>query len=229
MNTPFPQETASKWSISNILKHPFYTIILLILTIGTVFVLSRSEKNITNSDSTGTTIVAFGDSLVQGIGTTPDKNFVSVLSRSTGQSIINLGRSGDTTAAALQRIDTVLAERPKLVFVLLGGNDYLRKVPVDDTFTNLSTIIQKIQAQGAAVIILGIRGGVISDQYKERFEQLADTYHTGYVPDVLDGLIGNTTLMSDPIHPNEKGYELIANKISPEFLEVLSIMNKDRK
>ena len=50
--------------------------------------------------TSGERIIAFGDSLVQGIGATPGNDIVSVLSRRLGVPIVNAGRSGDTTGAA---------------------------------------------------------------------------------------------------------------------------------
>ena len=53
------------------------------------------ESPIRNKDSTGTTIVALGDSLVQGVGSTAGKDFVSLLAERIGLPIANLGVSGD--------------------------------------------------------------------------------------------------------------------------------------
>ena len=84
--------------------------------------------------TSGRTIVAFGDSLVEGRGATPGRDFVSLLARRLNTRIVNAGRSGDTTAAALARLDSdVLSRDPKVVIVLLGGNDYLRRVPTEQT------------------------------------------------------------------------------------------------
>lgn len=200
-------------------------ITIIILFIGIILSITNNKTSIKNNDSKGKTIVAFGDSLIQGIGTATDKNFISLLAKNTGESIINLGRSGDTTETALTRIDTVLDQNPKLVLILLGGNDYLRKIPIDQTFSNLGQIIQKIQDNGSAVILLGIRGGILFDQFENRFEKLSNTYETGYVPDVLKGLIDKVEFMSDPIHPNEKGYFSIYKKVEPEFLKIMKQIN----
>src|SRR5688500_19342598 len=68
------------------------------------------------------TVVAFGDSITVGVGTTGDNDFVSRLSNRTGVAIINAGRSGDTTGSALARIDSaVLSRGADIVIVLLGG------------------------------------------------------------------------------------------------------------
>jgi len=42
-----------------------------------------------------------------------------------------------------------------------------------------------------------------------------------YVPDILDGIIGNPDLMSDPVHPNNQGYAKIADKLEPVLRKLL--------
>jgi len=170
----------------------------------------------------GTTIVAFGDSLVAGVGATAGDDFVSLLSTRIGEPIINLGVSGDTTAAALSRLDQVQAADPRIVIVLLGGNDYLRRIPKADTFANLETIIQSVQNTGAVVLLLGVRGGVVRDEYEDEFERLVKEYNVAYVEDVLSGLIGRSELMSDPIHPNDAGYRIIADRVYLVLEQILA-------
>jgi lysophospholipase L1-like esterase len=165
--------------------------------------------------------VAFGDSLVQGVGASERHDFVSLLSERIGQPIINLGMSGNTTGDALARLPGVLALDPKIVIVLLGGNDFLRKVPIDTTFANLDTIVDAIHERGAAVLLLGVRGGLLYDSYDERFKDFARDHRTGFVPNVLQGLLGNSKLMSDGIHPNDIGYRLIADKVEPVLKKML--------
>ena len=59
----------------------------------------------------GTQIIALGDSLVSG-GASPGRDLVSQLTDRIGATIINAGRSGDTTESALARLDRdVLAIR----------------------------------------------------------------------------------------------------------------------
>ncbi|MEK7641718.1 MAG: GDSL-type esterase/lipase family protein [Patescibacteria group bacterium] len=200
------------------------TLLLGIILIGVAGYLSwswLSGPDIRNLDSSGTTIVAFGDSLVQGVGSTAGRDIFSLLSDRIGQPIVNLGVSGDTTEAALSRLQSVLDEDPRLVIILLGGNDYLKRVPIDTTFENLGTIIQRIHESGAAVLLLGVRGGLLRDTYNERFEEFAEEHRVGFVPNVLDGLIGDSRYMSDAIHPNSAGYALIADKIEPVLKEML--------
>ena len=172
--------------------------------------------------TSGKRIIAFGDSLVEGRGATPGKDFVSVLARRLSTPIENAGRSGDTTESALARLDRdVLSRNPRVVIVLLGGNDFLRRVPTDDTFRNLATVVERIRARGAAVVLVGVSVGLISDSYGAEYEQLARRSSAGLVPDILDGILGRGDRMSDAIHPNDEGYRMMAERIEPVMRELL--------
>ena len=170
----------------------------------------------------GRTIVAFGDSLVEGRGATPGRDFVSVLARRLGTRIVNAGRSGDTTASALTRLDSdVLARDPKVVIVLLGGNDFLRRVPTEQTFANLEKIVDRIRRRGAAVILVGVSVGLLSDPYASEYTAVARRNAAGLVPDILDGIIGNNDLMSDSIHPNDRGYAIMAERLEAAVRDMI--------
>jgi len=179
------------------------------------------EPAITNYPASGTEIIAFGDSLIAGVGATPGNDLVSRLEVAIGQPIINLGVSGDTTADGLVRLETVTSRDAKVVLLLLGGNDAIRSVPRKTTRDNLATMITEIQSTGAVVILLGVRSGILSDGYDDMYEELADTYGTAYVPDVLRGVFGRPNLMSDPIHPNDAGYEKLSERVLPVLESVL--------
>ena len=171
----------------------------------------------------GTSVIAFGDSLVAGRGAVSGRDFVSVLSKRLGVPIINAGHSGDTTRAALARLESdVLSRDPRIAIVLLGGNDYLRRVPIEETFANLTTIVDEIRSRGAAVLLVGVSVGLLSDPYAARYESLARQTTAALVPDILGGIIGHGELMSDTIHPNEQGYGIMADRLEPVLRDLLS-------
>ena len=196
-------------------------VIIILLTAIGIYYFARNEKTITNYPSSGTDIIAFGDSLVEGLGSTSGNDFVSLLSREIGEPIVNLGNAGDTTADGLARISQLDEYNPKVVLLLLGGNDHLKKIPVVDTFKNLATLIENIHARGAVVLLLGVRGGLFNDKFDTEFEILQENYNTAFVPDVLGGLFGNDKYMSDTIHPNDIGYGMIADRIYPVLIEII--------
>lgn len=168
------------------------------------------------------TVAAFGDSLIQGYGGAKKGGFVSLLGTETGVEIKNFGKSGETSAQGLARIDAVLAEQPKVVLLLFGGNDALQKVPVSETEANLDAMISRFKEANSKVILLGVLGGLGVDPYQGMFLQLAKKHDVLYVPNVLRGLIGNKSYMNDPIHPNDAGYAYIADRVYPTLLEACS-------
>lgn len=199
----------------------FFLVVAGGVLLGAYLIFFSASPAVTNVPSNGTSIVAFGDSLVTGVGASAKKDFVSILARRIDEPIVNLGRSGDTTRDALTRIDDVLEQDPKIVLVLLGGNDYLQQIPEAETFENLEQIIQMIHQSGSAVLLLGVRGGILRDNFKSEFAALTKKHHTAYVSDVLDGLFGNRQLMADSIHPNDTGYQVIADRVQPELEALL--------
>lgn len=196
-------------------------VLVAIVMVGGIYTFFSRAPSITNYPPKGKDIVAFGDSLVVGVGSTMGNDFISQLSKKVGQPIVNLGHSGDTTADGIARINELDEYDPKVVLLLLGGNDHLKKMPREATRKNLATLIENIQARGTVVLLLGVRGGLFNDPFDTEFEALRDTYHTAFVSDVLDGLFGNPQYMSDTIHPNDTGYKIIAERIYPVLFEVI--------
>jgi lysophospholipase L1-like esterase len=197
-----------------------YILVLPIVIVAIVYIVMGEDK-ITNYPSNGSDIIAYGDSLVYGVGSTKGNDFVSVLSKKISRPIINLGVSGNTTLDGVKRLSELDKYNPKVVILLLGGNDYLRKVPRAETISNLQTIINSIHARGSIVLLLGVRGGLLVDNFKEDFEQLSKANKTAFVPNVLDNLIGNEELMSDQIHPNDAGYLIIAERVYRELKDII--------
>ncbi|MEK7106950.1 MAG: GDSL-type esterase/lipase family protein, partial [Patescibacteria group bacterium] len=143
------------------------------------------------------------------------------LSKGIGREIVNLGVPGNTTADGLARINELDRYRPKVVLLLLGGNDHLKKLPIETTFGNLGKIIEDIHSRGAVVLLLGVKGNLFGDKFEPEFENLRDKYKTAYVSNVLDGLFRNPKLMEDSIHPNDAGNKIIAERIYPVLVPLL--------
>jgi lysophospholipase L1-like esterase len=168
------------------------------------------------------TVVAFGDSITAGVGTSGNNDYVSVLSNRTGVSIINAGRPGDTTASALARIDSaVLSRDADMVIVFLGGNDLLQGVPVQQRIANITAIVQQIRSDGAAVILVGVGSGAL-DAFEGALPGIASQTSSTLVPAVLDGIFGVSNLMADLIHPNNAGHAIIADRIEPALRAALA-------
>jgi lysophospholipase L1-like esterase len=184
--------------------------------------LSWPATHVRNRDARGHNVIAFGDSLTAGYGASEGEDYPSKLGAILNLQIINAGVSGDTTEQALRRIDDdVLALDPKLVIVGLGGNDFLQNLPLATTEANLRTAIRKIQARGAMVILLGYRFPSLQNNYEKMYARVAKDEECLLVPDLLDGILSDPSLKSDEIHPNAKGYAILAERIAPACRKLL--------
>ena len=122
----------------------------------------------------------------------------------------------------LERLEEdVLSQDPRMVILLLGGNDALRKVSVDETFNRLANMIDQIHQTGAAVVLVGVLGSLLGDQSEDEFDALAEEKQTNYVPDILSGIFGHPSLMADAIHPNNEGNVLMADRLEPVLRAVI--------
>ena len=189
-------------------------IVLAIVAAGVLgyrFWAGEKAYEIKNVPTIVSRVVCFGDSLTRGVGAGKGNDYPSRLVEMTGLDVINVGVSGDTTAAALARLeDDVLDYEPDVVLITLGGNDLKNRVSVDTARANLLNIIQQIQAAGSMVVLGGIDIPLYGKGYAQMYESIARQTGSVLIPNVLDGLFGHSEFMSDSIHPNDKGYEIMA-------------------
>jgi acyl-CoA thioesterase-1 len=178
-------------------------------------------------------IVAFGDSLTAGLGLPRDQAFPAQLqaalnARGSAAKVIDAGVSGDTAAAALQRLDWVLPDDADAVIIELGGNDALQGIPPEGTKAALAQLIEKVQARGLPILLAGQEaprnmGKDYVDQFRAIFADLAARYDVIFYPFFLQGAALNDDLMQeDGIHPNAKGVAVIVENIMPRVDELLA-------
>ena len=186
-------------------------------------------ERIRNLRSVGASVICFGDSLTEGVGAGSGEDYPTVLSRHLAVPVVNAGVRGDTTAQALERVsESVLSKNPRLVVILLGGNDFLRRVPLHNTRKNLEEIVRRVQAAGAMVAIVGMRLGLFTDEYAAIFEETAQQFGALYIPAVTKGILSDAALRSDPIHPNGAGYRLVAERIAEKITPLLRAADRLR-
>jgi len=159
-------------------------------------------------------IVCFGDSLVAGVGAdSAEGTYPACLQRMLGRSVVTFGFPGATAEEGWGRLRRKSAIRGSIVIVTLGGNDILRKVPVEDTCRWLRKIFAELQERGAVVVYAGV-AGVFSGERTRRCRTLCRETGVLFVPNVLRGILGRNDLKSDTVHPNDKGYRIMAQGVA---------------
>jgi|CXWL01.1.fsa_nt_gi lysophospholipase L1-like esterase len=82
--------------------------VVLVGGLGVVFFLKKGSEVSCAEVVPPPKVVAFGDSLIAGVGADTETNLVAVLARESGVPIENLGVSGDTTTQGRARLTSVL-------------------------------------------------------------------------------------------------------------------------
>ena len=130
-----------------------------------------------------------------------------------GRKVVNLGVSGDTSAMGLARIKEIKKYSPYMVLIEFSANDFFRKIPKNQTENNLKEIVRQVQDMGAIAVLVDTGGAYPMDTYTKIQKQIAAEYNTLFVPGIMDGIYNKKALKSDQIHPNEKGYKIVAERI----------------
>jgi acyl-CoA thioesterase I len=196
-------------------KHKFFSLIsgLFLLTL-IIFPTGCTRNNIANLESRGKNIICFGDSITKGKGVELNDSYPAALAKMTSYPVINSGINGDITPEAVKRVQTdVLDREPLLVIIEFGGNDYLNKITMEETVRNIEEMIKSIQAKGAMVAIVDISNDLFMGEYRQEFKRLSKKYRAIFIPRVLDDIVTNEQLKSDAIHPNARGYKIIAYRV----------------
>lgn len=160
------------------------------------------------------TILAFGDSLTAGVGTSADNSYPAILEKMTGFKVINGGVPGDTSTKALIRLPALLKKyHPNLVIICLGGNDRIHRESFDVTITNLKTMIEMSKKEGAQVVLIGVPELKLNLNIPDFYQEIAKEYNVPVDSETLRTLLKNRQYKSDTIHLNQQGYYLLAEKI----------------
>lgn len=199
-------------------------LLVLLFYCSTVLLLvSCAKKEITNIDSRGKNIICFGDSITFGYGAGSGEDYPSALARMTEIPVINAGIDGDTSVEAIERVGSdVLNKEPLLVIIEFGGNDFLRRIPLQETVKNIEEMIKKVQSVGAMAAIADISAGIIMSNYGKEFRRLSNKYNAIFLPGLLSKILTDASLKSDFIHPNAEGYKVIAHWIYRTILPYLN-------
>lgn len=168
----------------------------------------------------GSVVLALGDSLTAGAGVKSEQAWPALLAQRTGWQVINGGVNGNTSGDALQRLPALLEEhRPALVLLTLGGNDMLRRLPVQQLEENLARMVVKSRAEGAQVVMVAtpqpsLAGAVLRNLAPPEFYgRVAGSLQVPLIEDAIAEVLSDPLLKGDQIHPNAEGHAVLATKI----------------
>ena len=202
----------------------------LLCTILTIISFSFTAYS---ADPTLKKLVILGDSLTEGYGVAQSAAFPALLQKKVDTDklnwkIISSGSSGSTSASGLQRIKWIAKDKPDIVLVLLGSNDGLRGLKVEDTEKNLNETIEWAKKNNITVALGQLHvppnyGKDYEKKFSAVYAKVATKNKIQLGPFLLDKVAGNKDLnLADGIHPNEKGHQIVADNLYPFVKKLIS-------
>jgi acyl-CoA thioesterase-1 len=181
-----------------------------------------------------TRVLFLGDSLTEGSGVAKSAAYPALVEaklKAKGHAdveCVNAGVGGSTTASALSRLRWHLnaKDKPAVLVLALGGNDGLRGLDVKVARQSLVDTIRLAKDKGLKVLLAGMMmppnyGKEYTEAFKQMYVDVAKEEAVGRIPFLLEGVAGDPSLnLPDGIHPNEKGYRIVAETVL-RYLEPL--------
>jgi acyl-CoA hydrolase len=168
----------------------------------------------------GAPVLAVGDSLTHGSGASAETSYPAVLAQLTGWNVVNAGVPGHTSAQALGRLPALLAEHaPALVLLGIGGNDFLRRVPEDETRANLRRCCETVLASGAQLLLIAVPRPSVAAAFigsltdHPLYGELAEELRLPLVRQGWAEVLADEALRADAIHANAAGYRRFAETV----------------
>jgi lysophospholipase L1-like esterase len=184
----------------------------LVLILFTLFSTKEADMQRLNGSDT---ILAFGDSLTYGFGTSAEESYPSQLQRLSSLPVINAGINGETSSEALRRLPSLLSDPSiKLMLLCSGGNDLLQKKPLAQIKSNLKSMIAMAKERGIDVLLISVPDfSLFGLSPLDLYDEVAKEEEVPLVSGLLADVLGDPALKSDQIHPNAKGYKVMAEEI----------------
>jgi acyl-CoA thioesterase-1 len=160
-------------------------------------------------------VLAFGDSLTFGTGADENESYPAELEKLIGRRVIRAGVPGEVTAQALARLPVALDEHaPRLLLLCIGGNDFLSRLGNAQAEQNVRAMVKLARSRGVQVVLIGTPEPGLFVTPPEFYANIAREFGVPYEDGVIGEVLKNASLKSDPIHPNARGYRVIAERVA---------------
>jgi len=160
-------------------------------------------------------VLAFGDSLTYGTGATEDESYPAQLERLIGRRVVRAGVPGEVTAQALERLPQALDEHsPRLLLLCIGGNDFLQRLGAAQAEANVRAMVKLARSRGVDIVLIGTPEPGLTLAPPAFFAAIAADFRLPYEDAALTQVLRDNALKSDPIHPNARGYRVIAERLA---------------
>lgn len=171
-------------------------------------------------------VLFIGDSLTAGFGLPADASMPARVQERIDAAdldyrVVNAGRSGDTTAGGVARLEWHLGSHPRVAAVVigLGSNDAMRGLPLDEAEKNLAAMVATAREHDPSMQVFLFQmqtfpsmGADYAGAYAEIFPRVAEATGATLLPFPLEGVAAVPELnQADGIHPDEAGTRQMAD------------------
>ena len=193
-------------------------ILRLCLVLALVSCASCGERPKLERLSNDAVILAFGDSLTFGTGAAEDESYPAHLERMIGRRVVRAGIPGEVTAQALARLPAALDEHaPRLLLLCIGGNDFLRRLGNPQAERNVREMVKLARSRGVAVMLIGTPEPGFTVSLPAFYYNIAKEFRLPYEEGIIGQVLKDASLKADPIHPNARGYRVIAERLAEQL------------
>jgi acyl-CoA thioesterase I len=160
-------------------------------------------------------VLAFGDSLTFGSGAAESESYPAQLEQLIGRRVVRAGVPGEVTAQALARLPEALDEHaPRLLLLCIGGNDFLRRLGNRQAEDNVRAMVRLAKSRGVDVLLIGTPEPGFMVSPPAFYAAIAREFRLPYEESVITEVLKDASLKSDQIHPNARGYRVIAERLA---------------
>ena len=160
-------------------------------------------------------VLAFGDSLTFGTGAGEQESYPAQLEKLIGRRVVRAGIPGEVTAQALQRLPEALDEHsPRLLLLCIGGNDFLQRLSTAQAAQNVREMVKLARTRGVEVMLIATPEPGLRVVPPPFYAAIAKEHGLLYEEGIIGEVLTAADLKSDAVHPNAKGYRLIAERLA---------------
>jgi acyl-CoA thioesterase I len=167
-------------------------------------------------------LVCVGDSLTAAAGIDQRLAYPALLQQQLSIPAINAGLNGDNSAGLAKRLNKdVISRNPEGVIMLIGGNDLLGRLPLDQLEANLDNILSQLKGADIPVLMIQQPGGIISGKFGKVYVRVAKKHSITLVPDsLLKSFYANgaTYLQPDKVHWTAEAHKELTELLVSEYI-----------
>jgi acyl-CoA thioesterase-1 len=103
------------------------------------------------------------------------------------------------------------------LLLCIGGNDFLRRLGNQQAENNVRAMVKLARSRGVQVMLIGTPEPGLRIAPPEFYAGIARELGLPYEEAVMTEVLKDPSLKSDQIHPNARGYRVIAERLATDL------------